>query len=222
MKSGCWMLDVGCWFARPAAPFAAAGLLLFCATLGAADSRLFFSKSFPGSTPAFVAITVEQNGTGEFKDAADDETPLKFQLSAAEAAEMFALAEKLDRFKRPLESPLKVAQMGMKTFRFEDGASKTEVKFNFSEDPDARALADWFERISETAQNYWTLERAVKYDKLGVNKALLQFETAIDRKRVVSPQLFLPMLDRVAKNDSYLNMARSRAANLAEAIRASK
>jgi hypothetical protein len=26
---------------------------------------------------------------------------------------------------------------------------------------DARALADWFERISETAQNYWTLERAV-------------------------------------------------------------
>src|SRR2546430_13859644 len=138
------------------------------------------------------------------------------------STEMFALAEKLDRFKRPLESPLKVAQMGMKTFRFVDGANKTEVKFNFSEDADARALADWFERISETAQNYWTLERAVKYDKLGVNKALLQFEAAIDRKRVISPQLFLPMLDRVAKNDSYLNMARSRAANLAQAIRASK
>jgi hypothetical protein len=207
------MLDLGCWFAV---------LQLSCATLNAADSRLFFSKSFPGSTPAYVAITVEQNGAGEYKEAADDETPLKFHLSPAEAAEMFALAEKLDRFKRPLESPLKVAQMGMKTFRFEDGANKTEVKFNFSEDVDARALADWFERISETAQNYWTLERAVKYDKLGVNKALLQFEAAIDRKRVVSPQLFLPMLDRVAKNDSYLNMARSRAANLAEAIRASK
>jgi len=207
---------------HPTSALKVAALLFSCAALGAADSRLFFSKSFPGSTPAYVAITVEQNGTGEFKDAADDETPLKFQLSAAEAAEMFAPAEKLDRFKRPLESPLKVAQMGMKTFRFLDGANKTEVKFNFSEDPDARALADWFERISETAQKCWTLERAVKYDKLGVNKALLQFETAIDRKRVVSPQLFLPMLDRVAKNDSYLNMARSRAANLAEAIRAPK
>jgi hypothetical protein len=197
-------------------------LLLSCAVLSAADARLFFSKSFPGSTPAFVAITVEQDGTGEYKEAVDDESPLKFQLSAANTAEMFALAEKLDRFKRPLESPLKVAQMGMKTFRFEEGANKTEVKFNFSEDVDARALADWFERISETAQNYWALERAVKYDKLGVNRALLLFESAIDKKRVVSPQLFLPMLDRVAKNDSYLNMARSRAANLAETIRATK
>jgi hypothetical protein len=135
---------------------------------------------------------------------------------------MFALADKLDHFKRPLESGLKVAQMGMKTFRFEDGAEKPEVKFNFSEDPDARALTDWFERISESGQNYWYLERAVKYDKLGVQKALLQFETALDRKRLVFPQLFLPMLDRVAKNNSYLNMARSRAANLADLIRAAK
>jgi hypothetical protein len=198
-------------------------IALFCSvTLSAAAPRLFFSKSFPGSTPAFVAITVEQSGAGEYKEAPDDDSPLKFQLSSAEANEMFALAEKLDRFKRPLESPLKVAQMGMKTFRFEDGANKTEVKFNFSEDVDARALTDWFERISETGQSYWTLERAVKYDKLGVNKAILQFEAAIDRKRVVSLELFLPMLDRVAKNDSFLNMARSRAANLAQTIRASK
>jgi hypothetical protein len=135
---------------------------------------------------------------------------------------MFALADKLDHFKHPLESPLKVAKMGMKTFRFENGAEKTEVSFNFSEDLDARALADWFEKISETGQNYWTLERAVKYDKLGVNQALLQFTIALDKKRLVSPALFLPMLDRVAKNDGYLNMARSRAANLADSIRAVK
>jgi hypothetical protein len=218
------MSDVGCWFVRGKRRVLLTSniLLLSCVAVSATDSRLFFSKSFPGSTPAYVAITVQQNGEGEYKEAVDDETPLKFQMAPADAAEMFALAEKLDRFKRPLESPLKVAQMGMKTFRFENGSSKTEVKFNFSEDLDARALADWFERISETAQSYWALERAVKYDKLGVNRALLLFETAIDRKRVVSPRLFLPMLDRVAKNDSYLNMARSRAAHLAEAIRASK
>ena len=195
---------------------------LCCAAMSAAEPRLFFSKSFPGSVPAYVAITVEQNGEGEYKEGPDDDSPLKFQLSATEVGEIFALAEKLDRFKRPLESPLKVAQMGMKTLRYEDGANKTEVKFNFSEDIDARTLTDWFERISETGQNYWILERAVKYDKLGVNKALLQFETSIDKKRVVSPQMFLPMLDRVAKNASYLNMARARAANLADSIRAAK
>jgi hypothetical protein len=195
---------------------------LLCSSLCAADSRLFFSKSFPGSSPAYVAITVEQSGAGVYKEAPDDDNPLKFQLSNADTAEMFALADKLDRFKRPLESPLKVAKMGMKTLRYEEDGKGAEVKFNFSEDVDARALTDWFERISETGQSYYALERAVKYDKLGVNQALLQFEISRDRKRVVSPQLFLPMLDRVAKNDSYLNMARSRAANLAEAIRADK
>ena len=196
--------------------------LLFCSALGAADARLFFSKSFPGSSPAYVAITVEQSGAGDYKEAPDDENPLKFQLSPADTSEMFALADKLDHFKRPLESPLKVAQMGMKTFRFEEGGKRTEVKFNFSEDLDARLLTDWFERISETGQNYYALERAVKYDKLGVNQALLQFNIAMDKKRVVSPQLFLPMLDRVAKNATFLNMARTRAANLADAIRAEK
>jgi hypothetical protein len=196
--------------------------LLSCSGLCAAEARLFFSKSFPGSTPAYVAITVDHSGAGEYKEAADDDNPLKFQLSAADTAEMFGLADKLDRFKRPLESPLKVAQMGMKTFRFEEEGKSTDVKFNFSEDADARSLLDWFERISETGQNYYALERAVKYDKLGVNQALLQFNIAMDRKRVVSPQLFLPMLDRVAKNATYLNMARTRAANLAEAIRAAQ
>lgn len=196
--------------------------LLSCSILCAADARLFFSKSFPGSSPAYVAISVDQSGAGDYKEAADDDNPLKFQLSAADTAEMFGLADKLDRFKRPLESPLKVAQMGMKTFRFEEGGKSTEVKFNFSEDLDARLLTDWFERISETGQNYYALERAVKYDKLGVNQALLQFNIAMDKKRVVSPQLFLPMLDRVAKNATYLNMARTRAANLADSIRAEK
>ena len=197
-------------------------LLLSYQVLCAADARLFCSKSFPGSSPAYVAIAVDQSGAGEYKEAPDDDNPLKFQLSAADTAEMFGLADKLDRFKRPLESPLKVAQMGMKTFRFEEEGKTSEVKFNFSEDLDARLLTDWFERISETGQNYYALERAVKYDKLGVNQALLQFNIAMDKKRVVSPQLFLPMLDRVAKNATYLNMARTRAANLADSIRAEK
>jgi hypothetical protein len=196
-------------------------ILLFCAALSA-EPRIFYSKSFPGSTPEYVAITVEKSGATEYKEAPDDDRPLKLQLAETETAELFALAEKLDRFKRPLESPLKVAQMGKKTFRFENGEEKSETTFNFSEDLDARALADWFERITETGQNYWALERAVKYDKLGVNKALLQFNVSMDKGRIVSAPVFLPLLDRVAKNDSYLNMARSRAASLADAIRAAK
>jgi invasion protein IalB len=87
--------------------------------------------------------------------------------SEAETKEVFALADKLDHFKHPLESPLKVAFMGTKTFRYEEGAEKTEVKFNYSEDVNAQALQDWFERMAESAEHRDNLERAAKYDHLG-------------------------------------------------------
>src|SRR5687767_5344635 len=109
--------------------------------------------------------------------------------------------------------------MGEKTFRFVNGDEKHEVKFNFSLDENAKVLLDLFERVTETQQLLFLLERSVRFDKLGVNKALLQFESALDRKRIVGPDRFLPMLDRVAKNSSFLNMARERAAALAQSIR---
>ena len=87
---------------------------------------------------------------------------------------MFSLADKLDHFTHPLESGLKVAFMGKKTLRWDDGASPHEVQFNYSSDPNAQALFDWFERIAETERGYIELERTVKYDKLGVQNALIR------------------------------------------------
>jgi hypothetical protein len=197
--------------------------ILFCPLLLAGEiPRIYYSKSFPGSVPAYVAITVDQAGDGEYREAPDDESPLKFKVNDPDTRQIFDLTDKLDRFKHPLESPLKVAFMGMKTFRFERGAEKAEVKFNFSEDPAARDLADCFERISESEQHRISLERAAKYDKLGVMKALLQFESSWDRKRIVAADQFLPILDRIAKNESYLHEARLRAAKMADTIRAAK
>jgi hypothetical protein len=199
--------------------------LLVCAPVFAADAqqpRIIYSKSFPGSTPPFVSVTIDKNGQAEYKEAVDDQNPVKFQLSSPDAAAIFALAEKLGHFKRPLESGLKVANMGMKTFRFENGKEQNEVKFNYSQDLDAQALAEWFERITETQQHLAALERTTRFDKLGVNGAILQLQAAWDRNRIVAPEQFLKLLDRVAKNESYLHMARERAALLAQLFREGK
>lgn len=187
-----------------------------------AEPTLFYSKSFPGSTPAYVSIDVQRTGECVYKEAPDDEQPVKFKIAPEEAAEMFALADKLGHFDRTLESGLKVAFMGEKTFRWVDGAKVTEQKFNYSQDEDANKLHDWFEKLTQTEQLYFGLERTVKFDKLGVHKAILQLEAAWDRKRLVAVDQFLPLLDRVTKNSSYLNMARERAAALAEVFRAPK
>ena len=193
-------------------------LFSFCAA-ASAEPRLSFSKFFKGSVPEFVAITVERNGHAIYQEDKTDDHPLQFQLTSAESQELFSLADKLDHFQRPLESGLKIANLGEKTFRFEDGAEKHEIQFNYSQDPNAQALLDWFEKISESERHFINLERTVRYDKLGVNDVLLQLQISYDRKRLVAPEQFLPLLDRVAKNESFIHIARERAAGLTESIR---
>jgi hypothetical protein len=195
---------------------AAASVLL----VAAETPRLIYSKSFPGSNPPWFEITIEETGAGQYKEDPKDDDPLKFQLTGAESSQIFGLAGKLDHFSRRLESGLKVANMGMKTFRYEADGHTGEAKFNYSEDPDARALNDWFERIADTERSLIELETAARFDKLGVQQALNRVETLRDQKRIVAPDQFLPMLDRVEKNESYLHIARERAAGLAEWIRA--
>lgn len=194
-------------------------IVMFAALALHAEPVLTYSKYFKGSRPENQIITLNKKGESVYKEAVADDQPLKFQLTEAETSEIFALAEKLGKFNRPIESGLKVANMGTKTFRFEDGSVQNEVKFNYSQDPDAQALLDWFEKISETEQKFIDLDRTVHFDKLGVNQAILEIQLSWERKRLVAPQQFLPLLDRIVKNESYLHMARERAASLAEVFR---
>jgi hypothetical protein len=197
--------------------FAALAALGLAAT---PPARITYLKSFPGSTPPYVEITVGRDGHGQYKEAPDDPLPVAFQLSPAETGEIFGLADKLDHFSRPLESNLKVAFMGDKTLRWESGAEKHETKFNYSLDPSAQQIADWFDRIGESEVRFVALQRAAKYDRLGVNQELLLLEIAYDNKRLAGKAQFLPLLDRIAKGQNYMHMARERAAKLADAFRA--
>jgi len=187
--------------------------------LGADLPRVSFTKSFPGSEPAYMGITVDKDGATTYREAKDEE-PETFKLEPDMVRAIFDLADKLDHFKRPLESGLKVAKTGDKTFRWENGADASEVKFNYSLDVNAKLLQDWFERISESERAMINLRRAIRFDKLGVNDAVLRVDTAWSQKRLVGREQFLPLLDRIAKNESFVNIARERAARLADSLRA--
>jgi hypothetical protein len=152
----------------------------------------------------------------------DEANSLAFRLSPELAREVFTLAGKLDNFTRPIESGLKVANMGRKTFRFEDGASAHEVSFNYSEDADAKRLLELFQQIADTEGLYLDLDRAVHFDKLGVDHAIIQIRMLWDAGRLVAPEQFLPLLARIAKNDSFMHVDRERASSLADEFRTGK
>ncbi len=186
----------------------------------AADApRVSFTKVFPGSDPAYMAVTVDKDGTTTYREAKDEE-PETFKLEPEVVSAIFSLADKLDHFKHPLESGLKVAKTGDKTFRWENGPESSESKFNYSNEEDARILQDWFERISESERAIMGLRRAIRFDRLGVNEAVLRVDMLWSQKRLVGRDQFLPILDRVAKNQAFVNLARDRAGRLANELRA--
>jgi len=181
--------------------------------------KIVYTKVFPGSGTPYIAISVDRSGSGEFNDSPSGEDPIHFQLKPQETEEIFELAQKLDFFSQPLESGLKVANLGLKTFRYEDGEKRNEVKFNYSRNPAGVVLEDWFDRIATTAQHMIRLDRAAQYDRLGVDRELLLLEVSLDKKRLAGAQMLLPVLDRIANNSSYMNRARERAANIAAILR---
>jgi hypothetical protein len=186
---------------------------------GAEPPSITYTKIFVGSDPAYMGVTVDKDGAVTYRET-KDEDPETFTLEPDAVQAIFGMAEKLDHFKRPLESGLKVAHTGDKTFRWVNGAETSEVKFNYSLDENAKILQDWFERISETERAMMNLRRAVRFDKLGVNDAVLRVDTAWAQKRLVGREQFLPLLDRIAKNESFVNIARDRAGRLADTLRA--
>jgi len=182
--------------------------------------KVTYTKTFPGSDPAYVAISVDRGGMVSYKETPDDD-PDTFQLEPMFTDKIFDLANKLDHFKKPIESNLKnIANMGAKTFRWEDSGENAEAKFNYSTDPNAQALWTCFESMTDSQRAYLELKRTVRHDKLGVNDALLKITDLWTDSRLVGTPQFLPLFDRVAGDETYIHLARERAAELAEAVRA--
>jgi len=181
----------------------------------AGTSKLTFTKSFPGSVPAYVCLDIDRSGEVSYKEAAHDDQPVKAQLTETEAAALFTMAEGLHYFKSPLESGLKVANTGKKTFRYEDeNGAATEATFNYSTNETAQQLLDRFEQIAESERAYSELDRTMRYDKLGVNDALAEIESLWVRKQLAAPQQFIPLFTRIATHESFMHLVRDRAARL--------
>jgi len=192
-----------------------------CVSLSAASARLTYTKSFPGSTPAFMYVSVDHAGALEYKESAGDDQPLKVQLRESEFEPLFSMAAQLEYFRSPLESGLKVANTGKKTFRYEpESGPPTETTFNYSINVTAQQLLDRFEQIAATERAYLELDRTIHFDKLGVNDALADIESLWLRKELVAPEQFIPLLTRISTHDTFMHLARDRAARLKDEFQA--
>jgi hypothetical protein len=208
-------------------------LLLFCGSLqfaavsasvaAPAGAKLTFRRIFKSSTPEFIEISVREDSdaaTFEIRQLDEDSSALPFEVGSRLRAKMFELAGELNQFYgMDIDVHRKIANLGEKTFRWERGTESHEVKFNYTLNSPANQLLQIFEGLARQQEHWTLLARRIKYDRLGVNDALLQFESDLNRKLLPEPQRLLPALDQIANDSRFVEIARHRARYLAERIR---
>jgi len=181
-----------------------------------------FRKIFKSSYPEFVEIKVSQSGSGTYdiRQLDEDSSPAHFEISGSLTQRIFELAAKLRNFQGvDLDVHRRIANLGEKTFRYEKGGEAHEVKFNYTLDDSATQLLNIFEGLTRQESDSSNLERTMRYDHLGVNDALQQMETDFNNKLIPEPDRLLPLLDHVASDSTYIDIARQRARALAVRIR---
>jgi hypothetical protein len=181
-----------------------------------------YRRVFKGSTPEFIEVKVVDQGkcTFDIRQLDDDADPEPFEVGPAVQRQIFDLAAQLKNFAIPsLDVQKKIANLGQKTFRYENGSEAHETSFNYTLNPTANQLMQIFEGLARQQQDLVLLQRQAKFDRLGVNDALLQFETDMDHRLLPEPERLLPILDQIAADSHYLEIARTRARALAGRIR---
>jgi len=176
-----------------------------------------FTLNFPDFKPPFYNISVESSGRSEYKSTPQpnnvgDPYLLKFVMSEPTRTRLFEAARQLNFFRGNFDyTKSKIAFTGTKTLSFKNAKEEHETTYNWSENPMIQAITSTFENISETIELGRQLEDKYRYDKLGVDAILKLMEQEAKDNRLAELQAVQPILTRVAKDSSLMNISRRRA-----------
>src|ERR1700685_4268123 len=183
------------------------------------------SRRFLKTTPPdFVEKKINKAGTGTYdiRQLDEDANPQPFEVSAPLAQRIFALAAKLNNFQNvDLDVHRRLANLGAKSLVYEKGGEKPETAFNYTLDDAASQLVNIFEGLARQTTDLSDLVRTMRYDHLGVNDVMQQIERDYNSKLLPEPDRLLSTLDQLAADEKFIDLARTRARNLATRIRSS-
>src|SRR5262245_43265600 len=175
-------------------------------------AKMTFRRVFKGSSPEFIEIAVREDSdaaTYEIRQLDEDAGASPFQVSSAWRTKIFSLAGQLKHFQgQDLDVHRKIANLGEKTFRWESGSEVHETKFNYTLNSAAAQLLQIFEGLARQQEHVDLITRRMRYDRLGINDALLQFESDFNRSLMPEPQRALPVLDQIAGDPRFVDIAR--------------
>lgn len=182
---------------------------------------LTYIKVMKGSVPEYTSVTVNSDGVGAYQGRALNEAPKPrpLKLSASTTQELFRLAASLEDFHAiKLESRLRVANLGRKTFIYRHDGRESKVEFNYTRNKCGQKLLNLFEGIADVEQHITALEYSSRYDLLGLPSALTRVEIDLNNNAMVDPQLMVPILEKIVHGNQYMHIAQLRAESILRRI----
>jgi len=178
-------------------------------------AKVTFRRIFQGSSPEYIELCIwddAKTATYEIRQMDDDPGSAPFEVGDALRSRIFGLTAQLHNFQGlDLDVHRKIANLGEKTFRWEQSGVSHETKFNYTLNPAASQLLQIFEGLARQQEHYELITRRMRYDRLGIYDALLQFESDLNRGLLPEPQRLLPLLEQIANDAKYVDVARKRA-----------
>jgi len=191
----------------------------------AGDAVVSFRKVFKGSVPEFVEIRIGQSGkcTYDIRQLNETADAEEFDVTPALREKIFSLAAELNNFKdQDIDVHRKIANLGEKTLRYEKDGLVNETKFNYTLNNAGGQLMQIFEGLARQQDHLQTLRRTMRYDRLGVNDALVNLQEDFDNKLLPEPEVLLPVLEQIGNDSRIVEIARTRARAIAAKIRGVK
>jgi hypothetical protein len=210
-------------------------VILFCLALAtmvatapasaAGEAVITYTKIFKGSVPESVELIIRETGkcTFDIRQLAEDPKATEFEVGQTIREKIFSLAKELNNFRNlDLDTHRKIANLGAKTFRYEKDGVVNEVTYNYTVNTPASQLQQIFEGLSYQQDHLQTLQRTLKYDRLGLYDALGYLEADLDNGVIPEPEHLLPVLEQIANDTHVIEIARSRARAITARIRNAK
>jgi hypothetical protein len=187
-----------------------------------APLKFIWQKSTPRGSIESYAVELDEKGSGKFQFKAKDQDLVEVSLVLKPSTIDFLLSlfQQVDFLNESKDfvSGRKVADMGMKTIRFENGSNKREVTFNYTEDKTLQQIVNFFENLCQQERSLFEIDLALKYDRLGIPKKLDELEKNLSAKRIVAPERFAPILEKIYQDESLINYSRTEAKKILSRI----
>ncbi|HXT24016.1 MAG TPA: hypothetical protein VN749_04200 [Candidatus Eisenbacteria bacterium] len=178
-------------------------------------AKVTFRRIFQGSSPEYIELSIwddQKTATYEIRQMDDDPGPAPFEVGEALRTKIFGLTAQLHNFQgQDLDVHRKIANLGEKTFRWEQAGVVHETKFNYTLNQAAAQLLQIFEGLARQQEHYELITRRMRYDRLGIYDALLQFESDLNRGLLPEPQRLVPLLEQISNDPKFVDVARQRA-----------